>query len=278
MQRVGYAAPMQTQDGTTALAVLTVAAAEAAALLMEGYRNPGPVRKKGRIDLVTDYDLRAEALLRKHLTRALPDALFVAEESAEESTTNGDGPAGLTLYVDPLDGTTNFAHGHPCFAVSVALYDGATAIAGVVNAPALGTCWQGARGQGALRNGRPCHVSPCTDFADALCATGFPYDRQTNPDNNLKEHAAFLMRTQGVRRCGSAAIDLSLVADGTYDLYWERNLKPWDLCAGALLVAEAGGKTSGYDGAPADARTGELVATNGHLHQAVVELLDAVRR
>ena len=166
----------------------------------------------------------------------------------------------MVWYVDPIDGTTNFVHGHFFFAASIALYRGLEGIVGVVHAPALGVTWKAARGAGAYRNEVRCQVSSRAKLEEAVCATGFPYDRWTNPDNNHAELAAFLERCRGVRRCGSAAIDLCLVADGTYDVYWEKALNAWDMCAGALLVEEAGGRLSGYEGEPADPRAGRLIA------------------
>lgn len=238
---------------------------------MEGFRSGARVEKKGTIDLVTEYDRRAEAQIRAELLAAFPDHRIVGEEAPEQGS--GD----RVWYVDPIDGTTNFAHGHPFFAVSIALYEGAEPLAGVVSAPALGVTWSGARGRGAWRNEERCHVSESAKLEDCLCATGFPYDRWTTAEDNLREHAAFIKATQGVRRCGSAALDLCLVADGTYDLYWEQKLNPWDLAAGALLVLEAGGMVTDYDGSAADVRQGRLLASNGRVHAEAAEKLREVR-
>jgi myo-inositol-1(or 4)-monophosphatase len=130
---------------------------------------------------------------------------------------------------------------------------------------------------GTFRNDQACRVSDTAQLSEALCATGFPYDRWTNPDNNEREFSAFLKRTHGVRRCGSAALDLAMIADGTFDVYWEQRLSAWDMCAGALLVEQAGGRLSAYDGSKADPRTGWLVATNGALHAATLEVLQQAR-
>jgi myo-inositol-1(or 4)-monophosphatase len=180
--------------------------------------------------------------------------------------------------VDPLDGTTNFAHGHPVFAVSMGLYAGREGLVGVVAAPAMGVTWWAARGHGCFRNGVPCRVTNTDALGDALCATGFPYDKWTNPDHNVRELDAFLTRTHGVRRGGSAAVDLAMVADGTFDLYWEQRLSPWDMAAGAVLVSEAGGTLSDYDGTAGDPLKGRLVATNGHLHAETLAVLQRARR
>ena len=260
-----------------ALAMALTIADEAASLAREGWRSGLAIEKKGTIDLVTQYDLRSEALIRARLSEAFPDHRIVGEEG---DTWEGSG--GATWYVDPIDGTTNFAHGHPFFCVSIALWsesdEGALGEVGVVAAPALGVTWSAARGAGARRNGEPCRVSGTIELGDALCATGFPYDRWTSEEDNLREHRAFLKRTRGIRRCGSAALDLCLVADGTYDLYWEQKLNPWDMCAGALLVLEAGGRLSDYDGGPADPRDGRLVASNGALHDEALQVIAEARR
>jgi myo-inositol-1(or 4)-monophosphatase len=161
--------------------------------------------------------------------------------------------------------------------MSIALYRGSEGLIGVVHAPALDVTWKATRGRGAFRNDSPCSVSKRARLEEALCATGFPYDRWSNPDNNHAELALFLQRARGIRRCGSAAIDLCLVADGTYDLYWEQSLNAWDMCAGALIVPEAGGRLSTYEGDAADPRTGKLIASNGLLHEAAVRTIREAR-
>lgn len=246
-------------------------AREAGSLLLARWRTPVPVRKKGAIDLVTEVDTASEALIRERLAAHYPDVPIVAEEGGG---TPGDG---LVWYVDPLDGTTNFAHGHPFFAVSIALCSGPEPLLGVVVAPALGTVHAGARGLGAERNGEPCEVARTALLADGLGATGFPYDRATDPDNNLREFAALKLRSRGVRRCGSAALDLCLVADGTYGFYWEQKLNPWDLAAGACIVAEAGGRVTDWSGGPFDPQVGQIAATNGLLHDELLAALREVR-
>jgi myo-inositol-1(or 4)-monophosphatase len=246
-------------------------AREAGAIIMQGWRSGGAVSKKGRFDLLTEFDLASEALIRERLGAAFPSHRIVGEEG--DDTGAGD----LVWYVDPIDGTTNFAHGHFFFAVSMGLYDGVTGLVGAVYAPALDILWTAARGKGAFRNETPCHVSSRATLDEAMCATGFPYDRWSTADDNHAELRAFLKRARGIRRCGAAAMDLCLVADGTYDVYWEKALNAWDMCAGALLVEEAGGRTSGYDGEPADPRSGKLVATNGLLHEATLETIREAR-
>lgn len=246
-----------------------VVAAEAAALVMQGYRRPGVIQKKGRIDLVTEFDLRSEALIIERLSRLCPSDTIVAEETRQAAA------SGRVWYVDPIDGTTNFAHGHPFFCVSIGLYDGMQPLLGVIHAPALGVVWMCSRGAGAFRNGERCHVTETSRLEDALLATGFPYDRATSNDNNFQEFMTFKRIVRGVRRCGSAALDLALVADGTYDGYWEQKLNAWDMAAGAALIVEAGGVINDYAGNPGDPRNGQLVASNGRIQ---AELLATIRR
>ena len=257
-------------------------AQEAAAVALRGWRSGAAVEKKGAIDLLTEYDLRVEKIVRHRLHEAFPDHRIVGEEEGAsgatiDTATGSSDDERPTWYVDPIDGTTNFAHGHPFFCVSIALWDSEGGAVGVVSAPALGVTCSAARGRGAHRDGAPCAVSQTAHLADALCATGFPYDRWEAEDDNVAEHRAFLKRSRGIRRCGSAAIDLCLVADGTYDLYWEQRLNPWDMCAGAVMVLEAGGQLTDYDGRPADPRQGRLVASNGALHPQALGVLGDVR-
>jgi len=258
-------------DTQRALEAAERAALRAGELVMEGWRAGTEIERKGRFDLLTKYDLESEHLIREALSREFPAHRIVGEEGAE--TGEGD----LVWYVDPIDGTTNYAHGHFFFAMSIALYRGREGLVGLVHAPALGVTWKAAKGMGAFRNGEPCSVSPREQLEEAVCASGFPYDRGSNGDDNLAELALFLQRARGIRRCGSAAVDLCLVADGTYDIYWEKGLNAWDLCAGALIVKEAGGRLSTYEGEEADPRSGKLVASNGRLHEAAVRTIREAR-
>jgi len=259
------------EESQSALGVAERAALQAGELVMQGWRAVGEISRKGRFDLLTEYDLRSERLIRDHLRREFPMHRVIGEEGAE----SGEGE--LVWYVDPIDGTTNFAHGHFFFAVSIALYRGSEGLVGVVHAPALGVTWKAAQGRGAFRNGQRCSVSTRAQLEEAVCATGFPYERWSNPDDNHAELAAFLQRARGIRRCGAASIDLCLVADGTYDIYWEQGLNAWDMCAGALLVQEAGGQLSTYEGDAADPRSGKLIASNGVLHEAAVRTIREAR-
>ena len=266
-------AALGTKEGRAAvLDVATRAAHEAASLVLAGWRTGTRAEHKGRVDLVTKFDRASEDLLRARLTGETPFA-FVGEEQGGERARGEGSP---TWYVDPLDGTTNFVHGHFFYCVSVGLMVGRTPLIGVVVAPSIGVTWTGVAGDGAWRNGEPCRVSAVDALPDALLATGFPYDRGTSPDNNFDAFAAIKKKAQGVRRCGAAAIDVCLVADGTYDGYWEKKLWPWDVAAGAAILVGAGGKISDYGGAPADLLNGRLVATNGRIHGALIAELDAL--
>lgn len=239
---------------------------EAAAFVMAGWRSRPHVEHKGRADLVTEFDTGSEQLIRLRLAEHAPGLPIVAEESGGE-------PQGATWFVDPLDGTTNFVHGHPFWAVSIAVLDGATPIAGAVVAPAIATSWWAYRGGPALRNGEPCRVSATSAVGDALIATGFPADRRFAPDNNFDSFVRVKSAAQGVRRCGAAALDMCLVADGTYDGYWERKLHAWDLGAGAAVLESAGGRLTALDGGPPRLEIGNVVASNGLIHDALVQLL-----
>jgi myo-inositol-1(or 4)-monophosphatase len=238
-------------------------AEEAGRLLLAGWRRALRVERKGAIDLVTELDLASEALIAERMRAAFPGHALVAEESG------GEVHVPLAWYVDPLDGTTNFAHGHFVFSVAIGLAHQGVPIAGVVHAPAIGLTWDGAVGVGAFRNGEPCRVSESATLEASIVATGFPYDRATDPDDNLRETARIVPRVQGIRRLGSAAVDLALVADGTYDGYWEQKLKPWDLCAGAAIARAAGATLTDYLGDEVRATTSRIVCTNGRIHEAL---------
>jgi myo-inositol-1(or 4)-monophosphatase len=221
---------------------------------------------------VTRFDRESETLLRDRLSAATPYPVVGEEHGGERA----NGEQALTWYVDPIDGTTNFVHGHPFWCISVGLLAGTQPVLGAVVAPSLAVEWTAIVGGEALRNGKPCSVSEIAALDDALLATGFPYDRRTSPENNFDAFVAIKKKCQAVRRCGSAAIDLCLVADGTYDGYWEQKLKPWDAAAGAAVVLAAGGRVSDYVGRGVDLMAGHVVATNGRIHDMLVAELGAV--
>jgi myo-inositol-1(or 4)-monophosphatase len=241
-------------------------AAEAGTLLLSGYRSRPTPTEKARRDLVTEFDLQSEALIVERLSSATPALGLVAEERGGERKAT-------SWFCDPLDGTTNFVHGHPFWAVSIGLLEHGQPLAGAVVAPALGLHWVGYRGGAAKRAGDICRVSETSELEQALVATGFPPDRQTAPDNNLDTFVRVKKVVRGVRRCGSAALDMCLVADGTYDAYWERRLNAWDLAAGAAILLSAGGKLTALDGGEVDLNVGHLIASNGRVHQALQQLV-----
>ena len=250
----GHAVNVATVEGReAALAIAVDAAREAAKFVATGWRTHPHVEHKGRVDLVTEFDRASEAMLRARLENETPFPM-VGEESGGARAAGDDAP---TWFVDPLDGTTNFVHGHPFYLrLNRPLRGGRAAPRRGRRAGAprsSGPAWSAAR---AVRSGAPCAVSGVTQFSDALLATGFPYDRATSDDNNFDAFIAIKRKCQAVRRCGSAAIDLCFVADGTYDGYWEKKLAPWDCAAGAAIVVAAGGRISDYAGGPADLLSG----------------------
>jgi myo-inositol-1(or 4)-monophosphatase len=254
-----------TRDLTELLAFAQRAAREAGELLRTA--RPEQIRGKSNAkDLVTEWDVRSEELIRRVLA---PSGIEVLGE--EHGGTRG----GSQWLVDPIDATVNFTHGLPIWCVSIALeLDGELAV-GVVNAPVLGWWFEATRGGGARDGaGRPLRVSACAELSRALLATGFPYD--LSGDNNFAEWEQ-LQRAAMVRRLGSAAIDLCLVANGWFDGYWERNLGPWDLAAGALIIVEAGGTVTNSQGGPFDPHSGEAVASNGAIHGELLHELAKVR-
>jgi len=224
------------------------------------------VREKGRNgDLVTEADLAAEAAVLALLEVETPQIGVLAEESGRRT-----GSDELEWCVDPLDGTTNYAHGFPIFATSIGLTWRGLPLLGALALPAFDELYWAAPGLGSWCNGRRLSVSSCNRLEDALLTTGFAYDRQQRLDNNYAEFAWFTHRTHGVRRAGAAAVDLAFVASGKVDGYWERGLAPWDLAAGLVLVEEAGGLVSSYDGGPAALGNGRVVAAGPGLHGQVL--------
>ena len=221
---------------------------------------------------MTKYDVECETLIRDRLGRAVPTHRIVGEE--QEAV----GAGSLVWYVDPIDGTTNFAHGLPFFCTSIGLFYENEPIVGVIAAPALSVTWWGGKGMGAFRNDVRCAVTPTDELIDALGATGFAYNRWTTTDDNLAEYAAFLKRSQGIGRCGAAALDCKASAMAERSIsYWEQGLSPWDVAAGVLLVREAGGTVTDYVGGSVDVLLGQVVASNGALHAPTLALLEETR-
>ncbi len=244
-------------------------AREAGAVVREGYGRIHAPERKGRIDLVTEYDRRSEAVLLARLRERWPDHAVLAEESGAHEGSR------VKWYVDPLDGTTNFAHNYPFFGVSVGVEVDGVLAAGAVYDPVRDEMFAGARGEGATLNGAPIHVSANATLEDALLVTGFPYDVREHPERHVPLFQAFLVRAQGIRRDGSAALNLCYLAMGRFDGFWEGNLSPWDLAAGVLIVQEAGGTVTDYAGGPLRLDGRQIVAANATLHATMRELIAA---
>ncbi|MDQ3263016.1 MAG: inositol monophosphatase [Myxococcota bacterium] len=236
------------------------AARRAGKILADRFEGVRTIEFKGGIDLVTDADKASEAELISFLRARHPDHAVLAEESGYSP-----GTGGYRWVLDPLDGTTNYAHRVPHFCVSVAVEGPDGLLAGVIFDPLRDELFSAGRGQGASLNGRPISVSPTADLSRALLCTGFPYDVREKPDAPLGLFNRLMKRAQGIRRMGSAALDLAYVACGRYDGFFEFGLQAWDLAAGALLVREAGGSCDRIDGAPLDLAVGDLLAVNAGL-------------
>ena len=246
----------------------TDVARQAAEVLKGFWGNLKDIREKDFPgNLVTEADRESEKIIIKNLSAYFPTHQILAEESGlfkKESP--------FMWAIDPLDGTTNFAHHHPMAAVSIGLIHEDEAVLGVVYNPFTDELFQAYRGGGATLNGRPIAVSHTADLAHSLLTTGFPYDRRENADNNYAQFCRLTDLTQGVRRIGAASLDLSYVACGRFDGYWERSIYPWDIVAGTVIVREAGGEVSDYAG-PLRWDTGRILATNGYLHAAIGTIL-----
>lgn len=241
---------------------------EAGAIMSANHARPHTIRRKGPIDLVTETDVAIETFLKERLAALTPGADFLAEESAESLALPD-----TCWIIDPVDGTTNFAHGLPLTVISAAYRQGGEVTLGIVHAPLLGERYTAEKGKGAWRNGERIAVSSVAACDEALVATGFPYDIAWRTDEILARLRPVLRACQGVRRCGAAALDLAWTACGRFDAFYEDGLKPWDMAAGALLVSEAGGRVTRMDGSPLV--LGEpVLASNGRLHEAMLKLIN----
>lgn len=255
--------------------VALMVASEGALMARARFRTGARRAAKSGFEIVTEVDLEVEGHVRKRLEELVTGVVVVGEEGGGDvAHASADT---LLAFVDPIDGTTNYAHGHPFYATSVGFARGGRPVAGAVVAPSLHQSWSAAAGGPALRGEVPCVVTETNELAEALLATGFPYDRRTSADDNLVAFGALKKRAQGIRRCGSAAIDLCLVADGTYDGYWERKLMPWDVAAGAIIAERAGALVTDDRGGsfvlPAAPARLHVLAANPALHAALLAAL-----
>ncbi len=242
-------------------------ARETGKLLKSIERRGIAVGYKGAIDLVTEADLKAEEFIVRRIREEFPDHAILSEEMGGD---RGEGGGPHLWIVDPLDGTTNYAHGYPVYAVSIAVEVRGEVVAGAVYDPNLDELFAAAKGAGASLNGSEIRVSGIADLDKSLLATGFPYYYRERPDEILALFRAFSLRAQGVRRAGSAALDLCALACGRFDGFWELGLKPWDTAAGSLILTEAGGAISKLDGSAFDMRVPELLASNGAIHEQML--------
>ncbi len=250
------------------VAVAIEAVLEAGAIQKERYGHEIEIRKKGVIDLVTEVDRACETAILGRLRSVLPDHDIVTEESNLARTGSP-----CVWFVDPLDGTTNFAHGYPFFCASVALSVEGTVVAGAVYDPLKDELFSAERGAGAHLNGRRLQVSRASDLLESLLVTGFPYDLRDDLHAKLRLFNRFMGHAQAVRRDGAAALDLCYVAAGRVDGFWEERLQPWDMMAGVVLIEEAGGRITRFDGSPVGLRADQVLAAGPALHGEMLEVL-----
>jgi myo-inositol-1(or 4)-monophosphatase len=250
--------------------IATEAAMTAGVVLQDHWGKLETIEEKGSAgDLVTEADKKAEVEILKVLSRHVPGHPILAEESGHLAGIEND----YLWAIDPLDGTTNYAHGYPIASVSIGLLFAGVPQVGVVYNPFRNELFRAAKGLGATLNRHPIRVSRTTELTKSLLVTGFAYDRRETKDNNYTEFCYLTHLTQGVRRSGSAALDLTDVACGRLDGYWERGIRPWDMAAGIVILEEAGGTVTAYDGSPLAIASGRLLATNGQIHRSLSQAL-----
>lgn len=244
------------------------AAKKAGLLLKKNIYKAHRIKFKGVIDIVTEMDKKAEDVIMETIKNAFPEHGILTEESAEQKTDSK-----YRWIIDPLDGTTNYSHGFPVFCVSIALEKQGEIILGVVYNPMLNELFTAEKGRGAYLNNKKIKVSHIKELTKSLLATGFPYDIRTSEQNNIANFANFAVSAQAIRRAGSAALDMCYVACGRFDGFWELKLKPWDTAAAMLIINEAGGMVSDFNGKPFSFYSGETLASNGLIHAEMINVL-----
>ncbi|HEY0405344.1 MAG TPA: inositol monophosphatase family protein [Pyrinomonadaceae bacterium] len=242
---------------------------DAGRILADRYGRVTQIRHKGTIDLVTEADLASESLIIERIKSHYPRHSILAEESGASAV---EGASEWKWIIDPLDGTTNYAHAYPCFCVSIGLEHNGAMTLGVIYDPLRDETFAAERGAGATLNDRRIRVSEVDDLNQAMLCTGFPYDVRDHGDF-ARHFSNFIKHAQAVRRDGSAALDLASVACGRFDGFWEEGLRPWDVAAGVLLIEEAGGRVSHYDGAPFNIYAPPIMSSNGLIHEAMMRVL-----
>jgi myo-inositol-1(or 4)-monophosphatase len=243
-------------------------ALKAGKMLRENLGQKREIEFKGVVDIVTEMDKRAEAMIIAGIQESFPKHGILTEESDELVS---DSP--VRWIIDPIDGTTNYAHGYPVYCVSIGIEEAGVLKAGVVYDPNLDETFTAVAGKGAFLNGKPIRVSDTLELDKSLLATGFPYDIRTSSENNLDCFSRFAVRAQAIRRAGSAALDICNVACGRFDGFWELKLKPWDLAAAVLIAKEAGGRVTGMDGTEFGIFDGDVLVSNGHVHDEMLKVV-----
>lgn len=249
-------------------------ARDAGRVLAERFGRSLEIANKSELDLVTESDLASERLIIDRIKSHYPRHAILAEESGASEPVDRERDSDWRWIIDPLDGTTNYAHGYPCFCVSIGVENQGRMELGVVYDPMRDEMFTAERGQGAALNGRRIRVSTTLNLASALLCTGFPYDVRERSEF-ARHFANFIMAAQGVRRDGAAALDLAYVAAGRFDGFWEEGLKPWDVAAGGLLIEEAGGRVSTYSGGPLNIFSPPILASNGLVHEEMMQVLNS---
>ena len=242
-------------------------ARNAGALLKKKFNKTHKIQYKGDINLVTEADKMSENLIIKSIRREFPDHGILSEESPAVA-----GSGKIRWIVDPLDGTTNYAHGYPVFCVSIALENDGKVVLGVIYDPMREELFSTVRGKGVYLNGKNLSVSSIRDISRSLLATGFPYDIRESRENNLDYFSRMAVNVQAIRRAGAAALDLAYLAAGRFDGFWELKLKPWDTAAGCLMVEEAGGSVSDLAGKPWNISSPSVLASNGLIHSKMIRI------